>query len=379
MRESSGVQRVDTVVVGGGQAGLAMGYHLSRLGVEFVILDASARVGDPWRARWDSLRLFTPARFDGLPGSPFPAPAHYFPTKDEQADYLGEYAVRNRLPVQSGVRVERLTREGSGYRLSTTAGVYEAGNVVVAMSNYQQAWTPPFARELDPGIVQLHSADYRNPGQLRPGGVLLVGAGNSAAEIARELASHHDVVMSGRNTGKLPFRVEGLPGRLLFVPLTLRVVFLRVLSIDTPAGRALRPKMTGRGGPLIRVKNRDLRTAGVRRVERTVGVRDGVPVLADGSEAEVTNVVWCTGYRPGFEEWIDLPVHGAHEPRHVGGFVPDFPGLYFLGLHFLRTGASGMIHGVGADAERIARSIAQRPTPNRLRSAPGALTAAVRP
>src|SRR5512143_999738 len=161
--------RVNTVVIGGGQAGLSVGHHLARHGVDFVILDASARVGDTWRRRWDSLRLFTPARHAGLDGTPFPAPPFSFPTKDEMADYLEAYARRFSLPVRHGVRVDRLTREGETYVVRAGDQVFLAPHVVVAMSNYQSPRVPGFASELDPAIVQLHSRDYRNPGQLRDG------------------------------------------------------------------------------------------------------------------------------------------------------------------------------------------------------------------
>jgi putative flavoprotein involved in K+ transport len=355
-----GTERFGTIVIGGGQAGLAAGYHLARRGLDFVILDANGRVGDSWRSRWDSLRLFTPARYDGLPGMPFPASPHYFPTKDEMADFLAAYAAEFELPVRHGLRVTSLRRQSGGYRVTAGEAQFEADNVIVAMANYQEPWIPPLAGELDPDIVQIHSADYRNPAQLRPGRVLLVGAGNSAAEIARELAPQHEVLLSGRDTGEIPFRIDGLPGRLLLVRLTLRVLFMRVLTVKTPIGRAARPKMIGKGGPLIRVKNRELAAAGVERVPRTAGSRGGLPELEGGRVAQVENVVWCTGFRSGFEHWIELPIHDDHEPRHRGGIVDGHPGLYFLGLHFLRSLASGMIHGMARDAEHIVGSISTR-------------------
>lgn len=352
--------RYNTIVIGGGQAGLSVGYHLARRGIDFVILDASERVGDSWRRRWDSLRLFTPARYDGLPGMPFPAPAQYFPTKDEMADFLAQYAARFKLPVRSGVRVDRLSRRGNVYLVEAGDLALEADNVVVAMANYQEPWIPDFAKDLDPSIVQIHSAHYRSPAQLRPGRVLLVGAGNSAAEIAKELAPRHEVFMSGRDTGQIPYRVDGLAGRLLLVRLTLRVVFMRVLTVNNPIGRAVRAKVTKQGGALIRVKNRELAAAGVKRVPRTAGARDGLPLLDDGRTLQVENVVWCTSFRTGFERWIDLPVHGDHEPLHKGGAAIGFPGLFFLGLHFLRSMSSVMVHGVAHDAGYIAQAIQAR-------------------
>jgi putative flavoprotein involved in K+ transport len=209
--------------------------------------------------------------------------------------------------------------------------------------------------------VQLHSRDYLNPGQLRDGDVLVVGAGNSGAEIALELVRRgHGTWLSGRDVGQVPFRVDGLAGRLLLTQLVLRVGFHRLLTVRTPLGRRLRPRVLSRGGALIRVKPRDLEAAGVRRVPRTTGVRDGAPLLEDGRVLQVANVVWCTGFEPGFS-WIELPVFGKDgEPRHERGVVPGEPGLYFVGLHFLYALSSTMIHGVGRDAEHVARTIAQR-------------------
>ena len=356
-------ERTGTLVIGGGQAGLAAGYHLARHGLDFLIVDASRRIGDAWRRRWDSLRLFTPARFSSLPGMRFPAPPWHFPTKDEFADYLEGYAERFELPVRSGARVESLTREDGRFVAIAGDRRFEADRVIVAMANYQKPKTPAFARELDPGIVQIHSADYRGPGQLRDGDVLLVGAGNSGSEIAMELAPRHQVWMSGRDVGQLPFRIAGLSGRILG-PLVLRGLFYRVLTVDTPIGRRARPRIISRGGPLIRVKSQDLRRAGVRRAPRTTGVRDGRPVLDDGRVLDVANVVWCTGFRPGFEEWIHLPVHAdeeGHEPRHERGVATGQPGLHFVGLHYQRALSSAMIHGVGRDAAETAARIAEAP------------------
>jgi putative flavoprotein involved in K+ transport len=357
-------ERVDVVVIGGGQAGLSVGYHLARRGARFVILDASARVGDAWRGRWDSLRLFTSARFSGLDGMPFPARPHAFPTKDEMADYLEAYAARFRLPVVSGARVRRLSRGADGrYVVDAGARRFEAGQVVVAMSSYQAPRRPGFAGELDPAIRQLHSADYRSPSQLAPGDVLLVGAGNSGAEIAMELAASRRVFLAGRDVGHIPFRIEGFLGRLILVRLVLRFLFHRLLTIRTPMGRKLRPRVLREGGPLVRTKPRDLRAAGVERVPRVAGVRTGRPLLEDGRVLEVPNVVWCTGYHPAFP-WIDLPILDENgQPRHRGGEVDGAPGLYFVGLEFLYSMSSAMIHGVGRDAARIVARIAERALP----------------
>ncbi len=354
-------ERVQVVVIGAGQAGLSVGYHLAQRGVQFVILEANERIGDSWRERWDSLRLFTPGRLDGLDGMPFPTPGHRFPTKDEMADYLEAYAARFRLPVRTGVRVTGLTRRGDRYLVLAGDLRFEADHVVVAMATYQEPRIPAFAGELAPEIRQLHSREYRRPAQLQPGGVLVVGAGNSGAEIALEaVRAGHETWLSGRDTGKVPFRIDSLLSRFVLQPLLLRVIFHRLLTVDTPMGRKVRPKVISSGAPLIRTKPKDLLAAGVRRVPRTAGTKDGRPVLEDGTVLDVTNVVWCTGFHPGFS-WIDLPVLDEHgEPEHERGLLPQEPGLSFVGLHFLYAMSSTMIHGVGRDAERIAEAVEKR-------------------
>jgi len=371
-------ERIDTVVIGGGQAGLSVGYHLQRKGVQFVILDASARIGNAWRNRWDSLRLFTPARFSGLDGMRFPADGHSFPTKDAMGDYLETYARHFGLPVRSGVRVERLSRLGDRFLVVAGDQQFEADNVVVAMAGWQRPRVPAFASELNPRIVQIHTFDYRNPSQLQPGGVLVVGAGNSGAEIALDVVRGHETWLSGPDTGHVPFRIDGLVARLLLVRLVLRVVFHRILTVKTPLGRKVRAKMLHRGEPLVRTKPQDLAAAGITRVPRVARIEKGLPVLEDGRVLDVSNVIWCTGFRSGFS-WIDLPVFDAHgDAQHDSGVVTSQPGLYFVGLKFLYAASSSAIHGVGRDAARIADRISatRRKVDEARRPDPGAGAAA---
>jgi putative flavoprotein involved in K+ transport len=353
-------ERVETVVVGGGQAGLSVGYHLAQRGLPFVILDANQRIGDAWRQRWDSLRLFTPARYDGLPGMPFPAPGRSFPTKNEMADYLEAYAARFELPVRTGVRVGRLSRHGDRFLVTAGDRRFEADNVVVAMSSHEIPWVPPFSRELDPAVVQMHAAEYRNPSQLREGSVLVVGAHDSGTEIALDVASEHPTWLSGRDPGHVPFRIESAVGRRLGVPMVM-FMFYRVLTVNTPIGRKMRPKLLRHAGPVVRVKPRDLAAAGIERVPKMVGVRNGLPLLEDQRVLEVGNVIWCTGFRPDFS-WIDLPVFGEDdiEPIHQRGIVAIEPGLYFVGLFFLHAASSGLVGGVGRDAEHVVEAIVSR-------------------
>jgi len=353
------LERFGTVVVGGGQAGLSVGYHLARRGLPFVILDANDRIGDAWRNRWDSLRLFTPGRYSALPGMPFPGIPHAFPTKDEVGDYLERYMARFELPVRTGIRVDRLSRDGGRFEISAGERRFEADNVVVAMATHQVPWVPPVARELDPSLVQLHAADYRNPSQLRDGSTLVVGVGNSGAEIAVELARSRRTWLAGRETGHVPVNIDGLVARHVFQPLLFGLIGHYVLTVNTPIGRRVRPRLLAQGAPLVRIKPKDLAAAGVERVPRLVGVRDGLPVLEHERALDVENIIWCTGFRPDFS-WIDLPVFedDRREPIHRRGIVDSEPGLYFVGLFFLYAMSSGFFRGVGRDAEYVVKAIA---------------------
>jgi putative flavoprotein involved in K+ transport len=350
------VQEFDTIVIGGGQAGLSVGYYLKKQGRSFVILDANERIGGSWRTRtWDSLRLFTPARYDGLPGWPFPASGWSYPTARETADYLEAYAARFDLPVRLRTTVDRLTKLGDRYLVESGDRRFTADQVVVASGFYGKPSVPEFASELDPRIVQMHSSEYRNPSQLRPGGVLLVGAGNSGADIAMETCVTHRTWLSGRDKGQVPVRIES-PLRRLFVPV-LWFIASHVLTIKTPIGRKVRPHVLAGGAPRIRVKTDDLRGAGVESVPKTAGVQDGLPKLEDGRVLDVANVIWCTGFSQDFG-WIDVSVFDENfEPAQEGGVTSE-PGLYFVGLDFLYSFASENVGGVRRDAKRIARHIA---------------------
>jgi len=352
-------EHFDSIVIGGGQAGLATGYYVKRQGRDVIILDANQRVGDAWRQRWDSLRLFTPARYDGLPGAPFPAPAHSLPSKDEVADYLESYAARFALPVRTGVTVKRLSKQGDRFVVEAGDLRFEAANVVVATGAYHTPRIPAFASELDPAITQMHSRQYRRPSQLRDGGVLVVGAANSGAEIALEVSGAHQTWLSGRHPGNEPTRPGSAADRLM-TPL-IWFAFSHVLTVNTPLGRKAAAQLRSHGLPLARVRPDDLLAAGVERVHaRTVGVRDGLPVLADGRILDVANVIWCTGFSPGFE-WIDLPIFGHDgEPLHERGVVASHAGLYFVGLFFQSAVISSLVGGVGRDAEHIVQAIARR-------------------
>jgi putative flavoprotein involved in K+ transport len=349
----------DTIVIGGGQTGLTVGHELAKTGRTFVILDASTRVGDAWRNRWDSLVLFTPAGFSGLPGMDFPAAKDRFITKHEAGDFVESYAREMGLPVLSGTKVERLTKEDDLFRAETAGEVFSARNVVVAMANYQEPKVPVFAGELDPSITQIHTADYRNPDSVGEGPTLVVGMGNSGAEIGLELARSRQTYLSGKPTAVIPFNIESWFGRKIGSKL-VRFFATRVLTTTTPIGRRARPKMLQRAAPVVRAKPKDLARAGVERVPRVTGVRDGLPELADGRALDVRSVVWCTGYQRGFK-WIDLPVFGDDgRPRHHRGIADDVPGLYFCGLFFQHSLWSETFPGMPRDARYVVEHLENR-------------------
>jgi len=365
---------LDTIIIGGGQAGLALGHHLKEQQRDFIILDGNPRTGDAWRQRWDSLRVFTPAKYDGLPGEPFPGDPLSFPTKDEVAAYLEGYAAKDNLPVLHGRRVERLWREDGRFIATSNGSRWEARNAVVATGVSQVPKVPNFAKDLAPSTVQLHSSDYRNPGQLQDGPVLVVGLGNSGAEIALEVSRIHPTTAAGKPSGELPVKHGRAAAR--FVMPVVRFLGLYVLTLDTPVGRKVAPAFKAHATPLIRTKTKDLAAAGVKLVPRVTGVEDGQPVLADGTRLEVPNVIWCTGFRDDFS-WVDPELLDDGDlPRQHRGVALNTPGLFFLGQEFLYAAASATLPGGRRDACYLARKIPQVARAADSRVSPGSAAAA---
>jgi putative flavoprotein involved in K+ transport len=342
-------------VIGAGQAGLAAGYHLAEHDIDFTIVTDEVRVGDNWRKRWDSLRLFTPAKYSGLPGMPFPANPYHFADKDEVGDYLERYAERFELPVRMRTRATSLSRDGDRFVLHVGgSGVrLEAASVIVATGAFQQPRTPALARELAPEIHQLHSSEYKNPFTLPDGPVLVVGAGNSGAQIALELARYRKVWLAGRDTGHMPRRVLGRDVFDWIWP------FMNRARTDTRLGRMVRARSKAGGDPLLGIPERALREAGVARIGRVTGVKGGLP-SCEGQVVAPNAIVWCTGFGPDYS-WIDLRVAGADGyPRHERGASTDEPGLYFMGLRFQHRMNSSLVGGVDADAAWVADQVARR-------------------
>ena len=341
----------DVLVIEAGQAGVALGHHLAGRGADFLLLDAAPEIGHSWRSRWDSLRLFTPAQYDSLPGMPFPAPADSHPGKDDVADYLAAYAARFELPVRLGSPVLGLYREPDGsFAAMTPTGTVRASQVVVATGPFQTPHVPAVSVQLDPRVPQLHSAAYRNATQVPGDGrALVVGAANSGLQIAAELAATQPVTVAvGSTPLQLPQRIAG---RDLFTWLT-RAGFFTVPA-DSRIGRRLR----ARGDLVIGSRRADLRRRGVDLRPRLTGFTGRTATFADGSSTEVAAVVWATGYRSD-HSWLHVPgVVVDGQVRHTGG-VTDVPGLYFLGLPWQTCRGSALLGFVGADAASLADRIA---------------------
>ena len=357
--DGKGSERFDTVVVGAGQAGLSAGYHLKRASRSFLILDANDRIGGSWRTRYDSLKLFTPSWAVKLPGWRFPKASARYPTRDQMADYLEAYVARFNLPVRTGVDVQRIGRDGERYVLTLDDGRIEADHVIVASGADRDPRVPAFSRELDPGIVQMHSSAYRNPSQLRKGGVLVVGAGNSGADISLDVVGAHPTWLSGPDRGHVPVSIDTWVAQNVVFRL-IRFVGIHVLTLRTPFGRKAKAKEASQGDMLVRVKPKQLVAAGIERVPKTVGVSGGLPMLEDGRVLDVANVIWCTGYRHDLS-WIELPIFGEDgELQHERGIVTSEPGLYFVGLFFQYSAASSVIPGVPRDAKFVVERLVER-------------------
>ena len=352
-------QHIETLVIGAGQAGLATAHHLQRLGREVLVVDGNERVGDGWRQQWDTLRLYTPARYDGLPGMPFPGDPWSYPGKEEVADYLERYAVEQDLPVRLRTRVELLEpRSGGGYTARLGDDEIRCDNALVATGTFGRTPSvPAVSAELDASVQQLHSSEYRRPAQVADGPVLVVGASHSGCVIAYELAEHRPTTLVGPDRGQIGVPWNSRRIRLGFPVLVF--VWRHVLTRRTPMGRKEMAEVRFHGGPMLRVKREHLASRGVVRNEsRVVGARDGLPLLDDGTVVDARTVVWCTGFRQAFD-WIKLPVFDADGwPDEYRGVVERAPGLFFCGLSFQFAFSSMVLPGVGRDAAYVARRIA---------------------
>ena len=345
-REVPDGDQVEVVVVGGGQAGLAIGFFLSRQGRRFLILEAADSVGAAWRDRWDSLALFTPRRYDALSELSFPGDPDGYPTRDEVVSYLRAYAETYKLPLVLNSAVSSLTQIDDGFQLECDRRV-RADQVVVATGPFQRPMTPALAGQLAPEVFQMHSTGYRQPQDIPAGTVLVVGGGNTGFQIAAELTGTHAVHLSvGSRQTPLPQKVWQ---RDLFWWLTK--TGLLNMTVDSRLGRRLSERET-----LIGSSPKQLRRLGVDLHLRAVSASHNTVSFADGTQLRVDAVVWATGYQPDYS-WIEAPVLDAGgRVRHHRG-VTNLPGLYFLGLSWQHTRGSALLGWVKDDAEYIATQI----------------------
>jgi putative flavoprotein involved in K+ transport len=342
-------EHLEVAVVGGGQAGLAMGYYLRQQGRRFVIFERGNSVAPAWRERWDSLKLFTPRGYSALPGLPFPGDPDDYPTRDEVIAYLEQYAETFELPIELTSDVRRLSESDGRFVLELQGRTITSNQVVVATGPFQTPYVPKIAESLEPGVWQAHSTGYRRPSDVPEGTVLVVGGGNTGFQIAKELSATHKVVLSvGSKQKPLPQRIAG---RDLFWWLTKTGLIRK--TVESRLGQRL-----GQRDTLIGSSPRELtRNYSVELKGRATEVAGRIVRFEDGSTLEVDAVIWATGYRPNYS-WIDLPILDSNgRLRHRRG-VTDIPGLNFLGLTWQWTRGSALIGWVKDDAAFLAERIA---------------------
>lgn len=347
----------NTIVIGGGQAGLATGYYLKKIQEDFIILDASEKIGDSWRNRWDSLRLFSANWANALPGYPFSSRGKLFPGKDEVADFMYSYAHKFGLPVLTQTKVTGLIKKGAEFEITSSAGIFNCKNVVIANGGYAIPKVPAFSKSVAPEIIQLHASTYRRSTDLPTGNILVVGAGTSGIQIAIDIAGpQRKIYLSGNPTLKIPDFILKYFGKQFVWAMN------NIMTIKTKPGRKLEHqiKVKGAGAPLINISMKDAEMAGVEHVSRVTTIQQGYPVLEDKRLMKVAAIIWCTGFHPDFS-WIKLDEIADEKgyPLAYRGVSKKHKGLYFVGMTFQYALTSAWLAGVGRDAKYIVDHIRQ--------------------
>ena len=339
----------DVIVIGAGQAGLSIGYYLQKQQRRFLLLDKNERIGESWRERYDSLVLFTPRRYCDLPGLPFPGERDGLPTKEDAANYLEEYARHFQLPIQLGTDVIQVTKTNIGFAVRTNKELYHTEKLVVATGPFHTPYLPPIVADLSDEVLQVHTSSYKNERQLKDGPVLIVGAGNSGAQLAVELAASRAVTFSmGQSRSFLPL---SFLGKTIFD-------YMRATGILTaPITSWLGKRLSKKPDPIFgyRAELRQLEQTGqIQMVRKTVSIKGATATFAGGHQERITNIIWATGFRPEYE-WLDIPeaISEKGAPLHQRG-VSVVPGLFFLGLPWQHNRQSALMGGVGYDAAYLA-------------------------
>ncbi len=357
--EEINIPKYDTIIIGSGQAGLSAGYYLKKLGQNFIILTKDNRIGDNWRERWDSLRLFTPAFYNNLPGMKFPSDdPDYLPDKNETADFLENFSKEFDLPICFNTEVISLEGREHSFIIKTKSDSYFAKNVIVATGAFHNPHIPEFASDLPESIFQIHSSHYKNPNQLKEGDVLVVGAGSSGLQIAAEIAeqknSNTNVWLSGPNTGTFPRHILWIDIYHFYAATVFKI------PIKSFIGKIIKLVSYRHGDLALRPTYKKMLKAGVKRIGRTIGVKEGYPLIEKDISLNVKNIIWCTGFRYNFD-WIKFDIFDDKRfPINERGIVQKVPGIYFLGLHFQYTISSSLLGGVKKDAEYIVKHLSNK-------------------
>lgn len=353
MIQVSEAKQYDVIIIGAGQAGLAIAFYLQRANLNFILIDAHSKVGDSWRKRWDSLVLFSPVDYNHLPGMPFPRKSNEFPTKDEMAHYLDSYVKHYRFPIRLNEKVYEVIRDQRLFTIKTTKGVYKTHQVVVATGAFQTPFVPPFAKNAVKAVFQIHSSSYTNPSQITDDPALVVGTGNSGVQIALELARTRPVLLSGPEPRSVPRQILGKD--LYWWYYALGISNITKYSL---LGRLMMGNEKKKGEPIIgNALNRLKSFPNVHRMPHVVGVEGMTVLFRGGLRVKVKNIIWCTGFQNNYP-WIKLDVFCQDgRPIEQRGVVRKIPGLYFIGLNWLYRMNSGQVGGVGRDARFLAQVI----------------------